>query len=404
MKKKMSCILGMFLTVIFALSGCGKDDSKKAPDFRGESSSNPIFQMIDFIVEVEEDRDPIVLQLTDTQIIDAGQSRPNRTIDETYLIDKIDELCYNYVTETIEATNPDLILLTGDNIYGEFDDNGSVWLSFVAFMDSFKIPWALIFGNHDSESKMGVDWQCEQLEKADYCLFKQRTLTGNGNFTVGVAQGNELKRVFYMLDSNGCSGASSETRANGHTQITQGFALDQFQWFQKDIDEVRKASPNTKISFVYHIPQAIFSEVFEKYTSSYGKRVYIDYLIEKEEGDFGYIGEGGGSWDYSGMIWADMKVMGCDSVFVGHNHCNSASIVYEGIRFQFGQKSSAYDYHNYIDENGIVKNGYPNNGTALVGGSVIPLSKEDGSIKNPYIYLCGNAEEKINKSAYTGNE
>ena len=71
-------------------------------------------------------------------------------------------------------------------------------------MNQYDIPWAPVFGNHDNESMKGVDWQCEQLKRAKKCLFLQRELTGNGNYTVGIRKGNELKRVFFMLDSNGC--------------------------------------------------------------------------------------------------------------------------------------------------------------------------------------------------------
>ena len=61
---------------------------------------------------------------------------------------------------------PDLILMTGDNIYGEFDDSGASLRKLIAYMDSFQIPWAPVWGNHDNESTKGVTWQCEQFEKA----------------------------------------------------------------------------------------------------------------------------------------------------------------------------------------------------------------------------------------------
>ena len=103
-------------------------------------------------------------------------------------------------------------------------------------------------------------------------------------------------------------------------------------------------------------------------------------------------------------VWEGMKALGCDSVFVGHEHCNSASVVYEKVRFQFGQKSSEYDRFNCVGADGKITGGYTKTGTSLVGGSVIPLSKDDGSIKNPYIYLCQNAGEKISEAWYSGSK
>ena len=63
------------------------------------------------------------------------------------------------------------------------------------FMDKFGVPWAPVFGNHEGTSAMGVDWQCEQLVNAKNCLFVQRELTGNGNYSVGIMQGETITRV-----------------------------------------------------------------------------------------------------------------------------------------------------------------------------------------------------------------
>ena len=368
-----------------------------------------VMNIPDFIVEIPVGRDPVVLQLSDTQIIDAAQSRPGRDgVDPIFwATNQMDARCFDYLTETIEATNPDLILLTGDIVYGEFDDNGTVWTKIVNFMDSFEIPWAPVFGNHDNESKMGVDWQCEQLEKAEYCLFDQKELTGNGNYSVGIAQGGALKRVFYMLDTNGCNGASEESLANGHTVRSIGLKQDQVDWYTKQIGILHEVSPQTKISFAYHIQMAAFADACAQYgfnTSGENTTINIDRLQNQAEGDFGIIGERIRiDWDETKRIFEGMKALGADSMFVGHEHCNSASIMYEGVRFQFGQKSSQYDKYNVMNASGVIEGifGRPPAGTtSLVGGTVMILSEEDGSIENTYIYYCGQPDGKIDWSQF----
>ena len=362
----------------------------------------PVAALVDFVVEVPEGRDPIVLQLTDTQIIDAGQIRPGRDgVDSVFwATDQVEERCYDYVTEIINATNPDLIILTGDIIYGEFDDSGSALLSFIQFMESFEIPWAPIFGNHDNESKKGVDWQCQQLENAEYCLFEQKTLTGNGNYSVGIVQGNQLQRVFYMMDSNGCGHASEESKANGHTPHDfVGFKQDQIDWYTQEITIIKGQSPDTKISFAYHIQQSIFGEAYAKYGFIQGNQyqdINLDTLPDTAEGDFGYIGrQMKGPWDSDKAVYNGMKALGVDSIFVGHEHCNSASVVYEGIRFQYGQKSSEYERFNSIDSSGVITGNPYKTGTSLIGGTVIVLSEEDASIEDAYIYYCSSGDGKI---------
>ncbi|MBQ4641557.1 MAG: hypothetical protein IJB47_02975 [Oscillospiraceae bacterium] len=121
----------------------------------------------------------------------------------------------------------------------------------------------------------------------------------------------------------------------------------------------------------------------------------IDQHPNKVDGDFGYIGEYiDTAFDEEGRVWTSIKKLGVDSILVGHRHSNSASAVYNGIRFQFGQKSSTYERTNFQLPDGTiveVSNGAPpQDAVPLVGGTVMPLSKEDGSIKDPYIYLCKN--------------
>lgn len=392
--RRLQKVLSMLIVAASLLSsatlfGCNKENSNQ---------ENAVFEKVDFLVDVAEDKDPVVLQLSDTQIIDAAQERtPERLTakEEAYWkTEFVENRCYAYIRETVQAAQPDLIILTGDVVYGEFDDSGAALTGFVAFMEGLGVPWAPVFGNHDNESAKGADWQCARFEEAEHCLFKQRTLAGNGNYTVGIRQSGELKRIFFMLDSNGCAGMSAASRENGHTYSSNGFGSDQIAWYTEVATSVKTLSPNTKISFAYHIQQYVFMDAYEKYgfiniaTQEYP--INIDKLATKEEGDFGYLGRDlKGPWDSDRSIWQGMKALGTDSVFVGHEHCNSASVVYDGVRFQFGQKSSTYDRANYIKNGEIVGLGASGNGlTPLVGGTVIPLSKEDGSIKSPYIYLC----------------
>ncbi len=351
----------------------------------------------DFVVEVPADRDAIVLQLTDTQIIDGAQSRPTQSSGDktTYATEKIPQYCYDYVEETVEATNPDLIILTGDLVYGKYDDNGSALQGLIALMESFEIPWAPVFGNHENESAMGADWQCQQLENAEYCLFKQRELTGNGNYTVGIKQGDSLTRVFVMLDSNGCGDASAQSTANGHTKTSAGFGNDQIVWYTKEISTLKMYHPTVKVSFAFHIQLSVFTSALSSYG---GASSGNDQDIWVNSGkNFGHIGRPiKSTWDKDNAVFNGMKSLGADSIFVGHEHCNSASIVFQGVRLQYGQKSSEYDRFNVVTGENKVVAGYlystvRKNGTPLIGGTVIVLSQADGAIKDGYIYYCQNA-------------
>ncbi len=351
--------------------------------------------MVDFIVEIPKGKTPVVLQLSDPQMLDSSQAVAGRLSDgeDTYWArDKKEERCFRHIRETVNSARPDLILIAGDIVYGEFDHDGSGLLAFVEFMDSFGIPWAPVLGNHETESEMGVDWQCEQLQNAENCLFKQRTLTGNGNYTVAIKQDGKLTRVFYMMDSN--SGHPSEASiSNGHSQHKAGFGDDQIQWYTKDISDLRSKYPKVKVTFVFHIALHAFERAYEKYgyTRDRASKAFPIIIDGTEKGveDFGVILYPIDNWDKDDTVWQGFKALDVDSVLVGHDHEVSASVVYEGIRCQFGLKSSTYDSNIYVDENGRLVKSWVPAGTPMIGGTVMELDG-DGAIERAYHCYCKN--------------
>ena len=70
------------------------------------------------------------------------------------------------MTELIRRTKPDLLVLTGDSVFPFFPKSGTMnnrkqAQKLLEFLDSFQIPYTLVFGNHDCE--MGSTCNKEQL-------------------------------------------------------------------------------------------------------------------------------------------------------------------------------------------------------------------------------------------------
>ncbi len=374
---------------LFACAGCKATETNENDSIQEENSFS---EYVDFSVEVEKGRDIRVLQLTDTQIIDVAQMREGRdgANEEDWVTENMTKGCFQYIQQAVDSYQPDLILLTGDLIYGEFDDNGTVLLRLINFMEDLQIPWAPVFGNHDNESKRGVDWQCRQLENAEHCLFQQRALTGNGNYSVGLVQDEKLVRVFYMLDSNGCGNMSAESLANGHSTKTVGFGYDQIEWYEKSIRRIKEEYPDVKFSMACHIQPVVFQDVLTGY--GYHERenplVDIDALTDKKEGDFGLIRQPLKTpWDTDYVVWTSIKDYGIDSLFVGHEHCNSASVVYDGVRLAYGLKTGLYDRANYRYASGTIMHSYywDTSSDPIVGGTVIDVAP-NGEIDSYHLY------------------
>ena len=428
MKRKISLfalIMSLFCTYsLSACGGSGVDSSSQSSSIKVEESSEkiesseevessekmesseeitssepetkkPVEELVDFVVDVESGRDIRVLQLTDVQTISSDQKRYEGRVGGSGVADTFNGY-EKYIGQVIDRYDPDFIIMTGDNTYGEFDDGGKQLTYLINFMDSFEIPWAPVFGNHDNESYMGVDWQCDQFENSTYCLFKQRELTGNGNYSVGLTQEGELKRVFYMLDSNGCGAASKASMANGHTKTSAGFGDDQIQWYTQSMQEVKKSYSDVKLSMAFHIQISAFGNAMAQYgynsSTIRENPINLDTNDEaKANGDFGFIGrEPKGAWDTNNVVWNSIKQNGVDSVFVGHEHCNSVSIKYQGVRLTYGQKSSTFDRYNCLQANGSIKDS-SSGGTPIMGGTYINISQTDGNIVDAGLYLYDHA-------------
>ena len=317
---------------------------------------------MDFTLNINHSGNVKILQITDMQTIDANQRRTPDRIDGWKLTDwvpeKNDENTYKYIRELIERSHPDLIIITGDIIYGEFDDNGTSLIEFCQVMDSFGIPWAPVYGNHDNESYKGVQWQNEQFEKSKFSLFKKGDVFGNGNYSIVITQNGKTIRKIAMMDSNGC----------GRLGISPGFRDDQLKWLE---DTMTKESGIPGFT-CFHIQTKDFTDAYIKagyqtdYDSSDKRTLFeLGKDVPSKDGDFGKKLEGfGGSQSIHNLC----KKCGIDGVFAGHCHINNTSVLYDGIRYTFGLKTGIYDYY---DKDSI-------------GGTLITLDGSNFTVKHLY--------------------
>lgn len=352
--------------------------------------------LVDFVVDVEGGRSPRILLLADPQIMDPTQMGEEGGADKR--LEDLEERCFRYIRQVVNNTKPDLILIAGDIVYGQYDHSGEAFGELVKFFDGFGIPWAPVYGNHDAESNIGVLWQNEQLENAEHCLFKKGEVTGNGNYTVGIRQNGKLTRVFFMMDSNGCDNPGK----NSIMHVMPGgigFMEDQVEWFTRQGAAIKEANPDANISFVFHIPFIVFNEAMASVP------VGDMGLTAAGNENFGYLPyqKCGADWDRNHGIYNAIKDLGTDSIMAGHWHTLSASVVYDGIRFMFGQKSSTYDSANYRTDDGtIVGTKDITAGEPLVGGTMMLMDEQTGDFTNFEIVLYKEEprEEKQNDLAH----
>ncbi len=292
-----------------------------------------------------------ILQLTDIQVIDPSQASSPDRLAAWQKVEWADrEACaFSLARRLVAQTQPDFIIATGDNVYGEFDDNGSNFIAFVEMMESFETPWSFTFGNHDGEISpgKGMQWQCDYVkEHTEYCLFDQgeEGVDGYGNCVVDVYDGDNVRCSLMMLDSHGCVRDAA-------------FTASQVDWYSRAVRQANKAAGKTIPSFLFfHIPTQQFIDAIEMYTPNTDptKRGF-GTVTANENHDFGANKESFTPVADAVGFWTTIQKLGSTKgIFVGHQHVNNSSILYQGVRLTFGTKTGVFDYYDAAMQGGTL--------------------------------------------------
>lgn len=315
--------------------------------------------LTDFAIDIPDGREIRILQLTDIQTIhlEGVRETPGDTrlyqVRGAFFSDEAshnDEIrAWRYVREGVSLAHPDLIVLTGDNIYGQTDDDGRQWTDFCTVLDSLGIPWAVVFGNHDNESGKGVSWQIEQVQKTKYGMICPGNITGNCNYTVGIRQGGQYRTVLYMMDTNGChvydnpgEGMAAVNVDRDRIASASGIHDDQLAWMKSSYRTITESCKYQVPSMIFmHIPSAEFADAVDVlYPGARSEKRFVPDRV----GDFGISYEKATGFGDGGKFWNTAKEIGCTNIFAGHQHRIATSIVYDGIRLTYGMKTGTYDY------------------------------------------------------------
>ena len=209
-----------------------------------------------FILKISPDRDFKILQLTDLHLGFGLFSK------------KRDQLALKAVSTIVKKTKPDLIAITGDSVFPFFPKAGTLNNKrqaqiFIRFMDQFRIPYAMVFGNHDCEmfSRYNKEQMAELFASGKYSIFTKGRpeIYGVGNYFLNLTdeQGRVLLPLVF-LDSNMYG-------ENGW--FYSGFDCiheDQADWCMDRLLSLRQEDPDVKAMAFFHIPVAEFKEAYEK--------------------------------------------------------------------------------------------------------------------------------------------
>lgn len=280
-----------------------------------------------------------VFDIADITAVEAG--------DDGFTILQLTDLHYHLphmtsqtdgiVSRLVEESNPDFIVITGDSVYGP---TNVMYTKHVAeLMDSFKIPWAIVYGNHDDEGKADKYWMGNVYENAEYCVYENGpcNIGGTDNYVVNITKNGQPFYSLIMMDSN------RETQYNGNKEYGS-FTPSQVSWYGW-VQQGLKDSGYDKSMMFFHIPFPEFLDAYEYW---------------EQNGFDSEIGSGSKNEDVCsatynpGMFEKILEKGATTHVFVGHDHVNDYNVNYQGVTLSYGVKSSRQFYYSEEQLGGTV--------------------------------------------------
>ena len=265
----------------------------------------------------------------------------------------IDPLAKRSLKRAIEASDPDLIILTGDNIGGySCDTKAEAHTAIKSYMDVFEsygIPLAMVFGNHDDDrtpyTKLEQIAQYESYKCFIGCagVVTDKTVGDNytinaGTYNIPVFESKNSQKVLFNIWCFDSGNYNPDSSYGGY-----GYVLpDQIDWYKAKSDELKAANGGEvvpSIAFQHIVPPQIKYALKEVpagtdgavafagsyYTLPDGTDLTTNWLAEAPcppNTDFapGYA-----------QVDAMLEQGDVNAVFFGHDHINAYVVDYEGI-------------------------------------------------------------------------
>lgn len=286
-------------------------------EYKGKISSSKWDSSMEYsiddtiVLKKEKGKDFVILNITDTHFADYDY----RAFTAFDVEAKIKALVANI--------KPDLITVSGDIVCT--DSTVYSIKRITDLFESFGIPWAPMFGNHDNEGNCDRNFLADIMMSAPNCLMqKGDPEMGVGNYVINIAEEND----------------------NGSLNVTETLVImdcrapdrkKQIDWFKWVAEGTNAATNNSaEISIVTHIPLAEYQYAYDAAWDSENNCWREGFKAYGEANEsICYDNNSDGTPALEGLFTAMKESKTAKYVFCGHEHLNNFSIEYEGIRLTY---------------------------------------------------------------------
>ena len=233
------------------------------------------------------------------------------------------------INQVLDMEKPDLVLFTGDVIYGKPAEEGM--RTVLNLVSKRKIPFAVTFGNHDNEQGLSREELLKIIQSVPFNLTQTTPgISGVTNFILPVkaSDGKRNETVLYCIDSHSYSQIKG---VNGYDYIK----FDQIQWYRENSKKFTEENNGVPVS-----SYAFFHIALPEYNQAASSESAILYGIRKEKACAPQLNSG---------LFAAMKEMGdVRGVFVGHDHDDDYAVSWKGILLAYGRYTGGNTVYNHL--------------------------------------------------------
>jgi hypothetical protein len=154
-----------------------------------------------------------------------------------------------YLTAVVQAAGPDLIMITGDST---LTANEEIANTLYDLVESWKIPYAFMWGNHDYQGTWNPAWLYARASKGKYALYTHvdDKLSGDSNYVINLVSDSKVAWQVYAMDSN------SYLYQGGLSYAYDYIRDDQVEWYKAQADKAKSDNGGSYPSSLmyFHIP------------------------------------------------------------------------------------------------------------------------------------------------------
>lgn len=244
--------------------------------------------------------------------------------------DQRSDVAYERMNQVLDDEKPDLVVFTGDIIYSA--PAQANLRRVLKTVSDRKIPFSIVFGNHDNEQGTNKDSLLMVAEGLPYNVTADDdpSVSGIGNYLLMVRSSDESRpaAALYCFDSNAYSTIKG---VKGYDYIQ----LDQIDWYRRCSRELTQENGNEPLPSLafFHIPLPEYHQAASSESAQlYGIRREVACSPALNSGLFAAMKE-----------CADVM-----AVAVGHDHDNDYAVMWYDVLLTYGRFTGGPTEYNHL--------------------------------------------------------